>query len=269
MNRGNALLGLGRLAEAVGAYDEAIRILRALVEAGRDELANHLAMALVNRGVALRGLGRLAEAVGAYDEAIRIRRALVEAGRDELASDLATALVNRGNALLGLGRLAEAVGAYDEAIRIRRALVEAGRDELANHLAMALMSKALLLEKQEEWDGALSCFDEAVEWRERCVRAGMTHLLGDLLKVIRYGMMTRLDLGRTKEAAADVVRLLNHAAPALQSGETPGAVVKELEELLQLLRGLSEEKWGQLEAELGPWKEQVREWVQEVDGDRA
>jgi tetratricopeptide (TPR) repeat protein len=269
VNRGNALQGLGRLAEAVGAHDEAIRIRRAMVEAGRDELANDLAAALMNRGNALQRLGRLAEAVGAHDEAIRILRALVEAGRDELANDLAGALMNRGNALQGLGRLAEAVGAYDEAIRILRALVEAGRDELANDLARALMNKARLLKKQEQWDGALSCFDEAVEWRERCVRAGMKHLLGDLLKVIRYGMMTRLDLGRTKEAAADVVRLLDHAAPALQSGETPGAVVKEFEELVQLLRGLSEEKRGQLEAELGPWKEQVREWIKEVDGDRA
>jgi tetratricopeptide (TPR) repeat protein len=226
-------------------------------------------MALVNRGNALQGLGRLAEAVGAYDEAIRILRSLVKAGRDELANDLAGALMNRGVALRNLGRLAEAVGAYDEAIRILRSLVEAGRDELANDLAKALMNKALLLERQEEWDGALSCYGEAVGWNERCVRAGITHLLGELLKVIRYGMMTRLDLGRTKEAAADVVRLLDHAAPALQSGNPPGSVASEVRATVQFLRGLSEEAWGQVEGELGRWREMVREWVQEVDGDGA
>jgi hypothetical protein len=71
-----------------------------LVEAGRDELANDLASALMNRGVALRGLGRLAEAVGAYDEAIRILRAQVEAGRGELANDLAMALMNKALLLI-------------------------------------------------------------------------------------------------------------------------------------------------------------------------
>jgi hypothetical protein len=97
----------------------------------------------------------------------------------------------------------------------------------------------------------------------------MTYLLGELLQVIRYGMMTRLDLGRTKEAAADVVRLLDHAAPALQSDEPPESVAREVLAVVQLLRWLSKESWGQMEGELGPWLELVREWVQEPDGDGA
>ena len=130
--------------------------------AGRAELANDLAMALMNKGNALARLGRLDEAVSAYDEAIAIYRELVERGRAELANDLAMALMNKGDALDSLGQLPAAVTAYDEAIAILRGLVEQGRAELANDLARALMHKALVLEKQEQRSGALACYEDAI-----------------------------------------------------------------------------------------------------------
>ncbi len=87
---------LGRLEEAVSAYDEAIAIRRALVDAeGRVELRNDLALAIMNRAILLQSLGRLEEAVSAYDEAIAIYRSLVDTeGRVELRNDLARALYN-------------------------------------------------------------------------------------------------------------------------------------------------------------------------------
>jgi CHAT domain-containing protein len=62
-NHGNALQKLGRLDQAVAAYDAAIAIREDLVHTqGRRELANDLAAALMNKGNALQALGRLDEA---------------------------------------------------------------------------------------------------------------------------------------------------------------------------------------------------------------
>src|SRR5262249_40805544 len=93
-NRGNALLALGRHAQALASYDRALAIR-----------PNH-ARALNNRGNALQKLGRHAEALASYEAALAIRR------------DDAEALVNRGNALLQLKQHAEALASYDEAVRI-------------------------------------------------------------------------------------------------------------------------------------------------------
>jgi tetratricopeptide (TPR) repeat protein len=198
-----------------------------------------------------------------YDRALDVYRELVDQeGRTELANDLASALMNKGVALDSQGRLGEAVVVYDQAIAIRTRLVEQeGRSELANDLAKALMNKALVLEKQEQWADALACYEQAIRWCEACVQAGMVHLLGELLQNIRYRMMTFLDLGRRDEAAADVVRLLDHAAPALQSGAPPEAVMEELNALVGLLRGLPDDAWNEVEAGLGSWGEVVRSWV--------
>src|SRR2546423_923663 len=107
------------------------------------------------------------------------------------------ALMNKGLALSGLGRLTDAVVEHDRAIAIRRRLVEAvGRSELTIDLARALTINAMVLEIQEEWSGALACYETAIGWREACIRWGMSHLLGDLMRMIRYRLMTLLYLQR-------------------------------------------------------------------------
>jgi tetratricopeptide (TPR) repeat protein len=256
VNKGNALDSLGRPAEAVGCYDEGIAALRRLVhDEGRAELADDLARALMNKGVPLGSLGRPAEAVGCYDEAIAALRRLVhDEGRAELANDLARVLLNKGNALQRLGRLDEAVGRYEEAIAVRRRLVhDEGRAELADDLARALMNKALLLEKLERWEDAFTHYEEAIRLREGCLQAGMTHLLPDLLKTIRYRLMTFLDRHRWAEASADVIRALEHAAPALQTDSPPAAVVEERAALMDRLRQLVPKEREQVFAGLGDW----------------
>jgi tetratricopeptide (TPR) repeat protein len=179
MNRGNALRSLGRLEEAVAAYDDSIALYRALVEQEhRRELRNDLARALMNRGSALADLGRLEEAVAAYDESIAIYRALVEQEhRRELRNELAAALMNRGIALRDLGRLEEAVAAYDESIALRRALVEQEhRRELRNDLALALYNLALAREEQGDIPAARAAAREACGLWEASVQDGMRHL---------------------------------------------------------------------------------------------
>jgi tetratricopeptide (TPR) repeat protein len=207
---------------------------------------------------------RFRPALPCLDRAMALARRLVkDEGRAELANDLAKALVNKGNALQGLGGLAEAVACYDEAIAVRRRLVkDEGRAELANDLAKALVNKALLLEKQEQWQDALEHYEEAVRCQEACLAAGMTHLLPDLVRTLRYRIATLLDLGRWAEAADDVVRALDHAAPALQA-DPPEALLRERDALVETLRQRSDEEREQVLAALGKWAVVVNGWLDE------
>ncbi|MEJ7652497.1 MAG: tetratricopeptide repeat protein [Chloroflexia bacterium] len=175
-------------------------------------------------------------AIDLYDQTAAVYRHLMEdEGRIELANDLASALVNRGSALDDLGRLSEAVEAFDEAIVIRRRLVESGRTEIANDLASALMNKVRVLEKLELWDDALACYEESIRWRERCVEAGMLHLLPELLRTIRFRVMTLLDLGRLQGAGSDVARLMEHVYVKLSSESPPQPVLEEIGWMLRRL----------------------------------
>jgi tetratricopeptide (TPR) repeat protein len=244
-------------------------VLVHLDAAGMDEAAalvrgdEAYARSCWSAAIAAQEKARHRTAVDLYDQAEDVFRHLVEVeGRTERANDLAMALVNKVNALARLGRLEEALAAYDPAIAICQRLVEReGRTKLANDLAMALVCNALALEKQDRWLEALACYEEAIRWNEACVEAGMDHFRGALLQVVRYRMMTLLDLGHWDEAAADVVRFLNHAGPALQSGSPPEAVRRELRAMVERLRELPDDAWSQVEAGLGPWAETVSAMV--------
>jgi tetratricopeptide (TPR) repeat protein len=100
-NRGIAYGDLGRSAEAIGDFSEAIRI-----NPGYDEAYNNL-------GIIYKRLGHLQEAVDAYKQAIKIK------------PNYAEAYNNLGNGYSRLGRGTEAIGAYEQAIKIKPDYVEA------------------------------------------------------------------------------------------------------------------------------------------------
>src|SRR5438034_10452081 len=74
MNRGLALRSLGRLAEAVTAYDESIGILREQVEQEhRQDLRNDLARAFYNLALVREKLKAMPAALDAVRETRRLR----------------------------------------------------------------------------------------------------------------------------------------------------------------------------------------------------
>jgi tetratricopeptide (TPR) repeat protein len=105
-NLGLALVQLGRLQEAIGHYQQALRI-------NPDDAPVHN-----NLGAALRRLGRLQEAIGHYQQAVRLQ------------PDFAEAHYNWGVALEQAGRVQEAIGHYEQSLRIKPDFAEA-RDALA------------------------------------------------------------------------------------------------------------------------------------------
>jgi tetratricopeptide (TPR) repeat protein len=111
-NLGNALKDQGKLEEAVDAYNKAI------------SLKPDLADAYYNMGNALKDQGKLEEAVDAYNKAISIK------------PDHAEAYYNMGIALKDQGKLEEAVDAYNKAISIKPDHAEA-----YNNMGLALKRK--------------------------------------------------------------------------------------------------------------------------------
>ena len=94
IERGNALLALGRPGDALAAYDQALA------------LGPGNAIAHMDRGTALLTLGRSEDALAAYDQALA------------LSPRYAIAHINRGNALEALGRSEDALAAYDQALAL-------------------------------------------------------------------------------------------------------------------------------------------------------
>jgi len=134
-NQAMALAQQKRLAEAVAAFDQALRLNPAYGE------AHH------GRGVVMHMLGRTEDAIASYERALRVR------------PDNADTLYNRGNALLQSRRMEEAVDSFDRALRF------------APGNAQALLNRGYALMHLDKPDQALGSFEKALRLRPGLVDA--------------------------------------------------------------------------------------------------
>ncbi len=128
-DRGNALQKLNRLDDALASYDKAIALKSDYPEAFN------------NRGLALQELNRLDDALASYDKAIALK------------SDYAEAFYNRGNALQELNRLDDALASYDKAIALKP------------DYAGAFNNRGPALQKLNRLDDALASYDKAIAYK--------------------------------------------------------------------------------------------------------
>jgi arylsulfatase A-like enzyme/tetratricopeptide (TPR) repeat protein len=126
VNLGLALVQTGKLEEAIGHYEESLRIRP-------DGLEAH-----VNLGLALVQAGKPAEAIGHYEEALRIK------------PDCAEAHNNLGLALVQIGKPSEAIGHYEQALRIKPDYVEAH-----DHLGLVFEQAGRMAEAIGQYEQAL------------------------------------------------------------------------------------------------------------------
>jgi tetratricopeptide (TPR) repeat protein len=124
--QGDRLYALGRSAEAIERYDEALAL-------------TPRADAYNNRGVALEGLGRLDEALESFSQAVVCR------------SDYAEGFFNRGGVLCALGRWTEALADYDRAVAL-----------LPDHSARYWNNRGLALGELNRWAEAAESFIKAL-----------------------------------------------------------------------------------------------------------
>jgi Tfp pilus assembly protein PilF len=123
---GSVLFQAGKVQEAIGHYEQALRIQPDYVTAHN------------NFGVALVQQGRLPEAIGHYEQALQLR------------PDYAEAHNNLGIVLMRQGRLPEAIGHYEQALRLRPDYAEAH-----NNLGIALFRLGKVQEAIGHWEQAL------------------------------------------------------------------------------------------------------------------
>ncbi len=126
VNLANALMRTGRFEEAIGHYEQALRI---------DPNDAH---AHYNLGVSLCKLGQLKQSIGHFEQALRIE------------PDYAEAHYILGSVLFDQGRAPEAIGHWEQALKIKPAYAEAHYN-----LANALLRGGRFEEAIEHYDQAL------------------------------------------------------------------------------------------------------------------
>jgi len=165
---GNNLLLAGKVSEAIGEYETAVRMSPDYAVAHFDlghalELADrpldairHYEQAVwiqpdftdaqVSLGVILARTGRVKEAMGHWEQALRVK------------PDQAEAHFNLGLALAGLGRTQEAIGHYEAVLRIKPDDAEAH-----NNLGLALVQAGRVQDAIEHWERALRINPDCAE----------------------------------------------------------------------------------------------------------
>jgi len=194
---GDALYGLKRYAEALAAFDQALR------------LDPNLVLAYLGKGFALLHLERYAEVLAAYEQALRLDPNLVlaylgkgfvlgylERYAEALAAceqairldpNLAPAYYHKGNALHGLKRYEEALAAYDQALR------------LDPNNARTYYHKGTVLGDLKRYEEALAAYEQALRLDPNLALAYVVKgfVLGDLKRyeeaLAAYDQALRLD----------------------------------------------------------------------------
>lgn len=219
MARGNALIQLGRFADAFSFTQEAADIYRGLVAARPGRYKPDLADSLLNLGVIFSGLGRPADALHAEDEAVGIRRELADADPDRYRPDLAESLSNLGPTLTDLSRYADALLATQEAAGIYRGLAAAKADLYRPDLARTLSGLGVIfsglgrsaetLRAEEE---AVSIYRELADTNPGRYRPGLADSLSSLGATLS-GLGLPADALRVEQEAVSIRRELADADP--------------------------------------------------------
>jgi tetratricopeptide (TPR) repeat protein len=142
MNKGWALIKLGREEEGFRWHDHALKMRRQLAADGCEWVKSDLARSLYNIGWGYLETERFTKALPAFEEAAGILRSLIAAGENGHEEDLACALAARAVTLMYLGRLREALENYDEVcVLFARLALSQDNPRLDSALAKALESR--------------------------------------------------------------------------------------------------------------------------------
>ena len=165
---GNALSRAGKLQDAVGQFEQALRIMPDYAEAQSNlgfalqrmgkfqdaighynqalRLNPNLAMTHNNLALVLEHVGKLQDAIGQYEQALRIDPNLTEAH------------YNLGNALVRAGKLQDAVGHFEQALRFNPDFAEAH-----NSLGFALWAAGKFQDAIGQFEQALRIIPDLAE----------------------------------------------------------------------------------------------------------
>jgi tetratricopeptide (TPR) repeat protein len=182
--QGVALAQLGKVQEAIGHYEQALRLNPDLAEVHN------------NLGVALVRSGRLPEAIGHYEQALRLH------------PDFAEADNNLGSALASGGKLPEAMGHWEQALRLNPDFAEAHYNlgmalqrmgkvqEVIAHFEQALRSKPDYADAHYNLGGALvrlGRVEEGIGHYEQALRINPDYAEADNNLGVALGRLGKLE----------------------------------------------------------------------------
>jgi serine/threonine protein kinase/tetratricopeptide (TPR) repeat protein len=147
------------LLERCGRFDEAERILEALIERDRDRYGNHLftSLSIAKLASSLEKRGVFDRALALYDEALTMQREVLPADSPELANTLS----NIGVVYANSERHAEAVRWFEQALAIREKNFPADHSSILTSQSLMAMSRL----EQGDLDGAQAAYEAVYEGR--------------------------------------------------------------------------------------------------------
>ncbi len=172
MKVGDVHVHSGDMAAGLAAYNEALELRRALVDADSEEHRRGLAIGLNNVGMALARFGRLDEAEAHYDESMTMRRQLAAEGNAHGPRDVSVQLIDSGELLETRGDFERAVIAYLEALEIREQIArkdpDNGRARRDLAVTQFLLGRVLLaVDRPDEALSYINVFLERARQRQR------------------------------------------------------------------------------------------------------
>jgi tetratricopeptide (TPR) repeat protein len=218
-NLGNALLDAGRLPEAIGQFELALR------------LDPNLAQAQLNYGVALTRMGKTQEAVGHWEQALRIK------------PDYAEAHNNLANVQLQVGNVREAISHYEQALQIKPDYAMAH-----NNLGVALLRAGKVHDAIGHFEQALRIEPPWVD-----VQNGLARLLATLTSAeggdpVRAVTLAQQACERTRNRVANYLDTL---AVAYAAAGRFDAAVDTAQKAIELARAAGQPKLaGEIETRL-------------------
>lgn len=180
-----SLTNLGKLAQAAGRSNEALRFFEESLEITRALLASEpqrvllradLAVCLDNLGGLARAAGRNDEALRFFEESLAVLRTLVTTDPDhqpDLRRDLSVSLSRLGGLAQAVGRSDDAWRFFHESLEVMRILVaaEPHRADFRHAFAMSLNNLGKLAQAAGRSNEALRLFEEDLEVMRALVAA--------------------------------------------------------------------------------------------------
>ncbi len=217
---GGRLANAGLLPQALQSANEAVSMLRPLLEAGQTEHKLTLAAVLSDLSAVRLSMGQREEALAASEEAVSLLRGLTTAtagGRDPLPA----ALTNLGLALSNLGQPEQALRTTEEAVSMLRQLAAADQARYEPQLARSLGNLGGMLSFLGQRQAALAPTRESLDIFRRLADANPAAFEPSLATILSNLGIRMLQLGRREEALAPtqeavrITRRLAQASPAV------------------------------------------------------
>ncbi len=201
---------------SVPLIDEAIGIVRELVDEGQVEFRSAIGRCMLFRAINIRFRDGSNQAIAALDETIQYLNETVADGDLQGRNELAVALMNKADILNEpLGAHSAAIAIQDQAIRLWETLVSEGDGEYRSQLATALISRADSRLQSGDRSRALDDYRQTVGFVRDEIDQGDFALRGNLVHILSKLSKLYEQVGHFSEAfetSAEAIQLVRTLA---------------------------------------------------------